>query len=780
MKEEVIMKGCKFYYFAMALVLMTDVAYSETIFDKLDSINEGEWVKLNTNDFNQVWTPNELRTKEVQTNAGSPGSIIKAWSSMAWDSNRHALIFWGGGHANYPGNDVYMWQASSLQWERASLPSEVTLIDRTAGIYEAIDGIYNAPISSHTYDNNEYLPVADRFAVFGGAAYNTGWRFEKDFPSRTATGPYFWDPATADANKVGGSTGSHANAALFPDIIGGLMWENRDNMPDFNLINGTSAYIEENGKDVLYLQSPKNGLWKYKVRNSLDAAQDSFVNVGINWDYAGGQGAGAIDLENNFFLRTGDSAFTIWDIGLNVGAWFNKSVKPQITYLDSGIGWLGGYGMDYDPVRQQFVLWNGKEAVWYTESVSKDRIVVAKKPEPLLSSVPDYGSGTGILGKWKYVAEYDIFIGVSNPISGDIWAYKPEYWLFDGPSILTDSLDSGFVNTYYQQSIDVIGLDDLSWNLVSGLLPEGLSLDTNTGIISGTPLSEGVYPFTISVTDGNDVQTLKDYEVEMINRQFVGISFSADSVSVNHNYVVASFPKKFTTPIVIAGPATRNGSDPGAIRVKNINNTSGTFEIAFKEWEYLDGWHAIEQAATFVIDAGYYSQKNVVIEAGTFPLSGTANYATVSFTSIFPGTPAVYVTAQTANGSQVVAVRVKDVTPGSFKAAFYEQEALMDGHIPETIGYFAIYSDTPTGSFEVDEGGMVNFSLDTKSINHEPVTSLGSSFFIEEERSANSEVNHVFEQVELFHFSLNSKDHWFSQQESSRGGDSATVRMIHP
>src|SRR3546814_5333641 len=87
--------------------------------------------------------------------------------------------------------------------------------------------------------------------VTGGAAYNTGGSLVRS-DGVTPTGPYFWNPAKADANKVGGTTGSHVNPELFPDIVGGEMWENRDNRPDINLVNGTSAYVEEDGKDVIY------------------------------------------------------------------------------------------------------------------------------------------------------------------------------------------------------------------------------------------------------------------------------------------------------------------------------------------------------------------------------------------------------------------------------------------------------------------------------------------------------------------------------------------------
>src|SRR5689334_6055160 len=98
------------------------------------------WLLVNNNIFSDVWTPPSL--EPLNRGAPSPPSkIIQPWSSFAWDSNRGDLIIYGGGHANYPGNDVYRWHSSNLQWERASLPSEITAGDLVIG-NTAIDGVY--------------------------------------------------------------------------------------------------------------------------------------------------------------------------------------------------------------------------------------------------------------------------------------------------------------------------------------------------------------------------------------------------------------------------------------------------------------------------------------------------------------------------------------------------------------------------------------------------------------------------------------------------------------
>src|SRR6266487_5723034 len=67
------------------------------------------WLKVNTNLYSDVWTPADLEPlNNGATN--TPSKIILAWSGFGWDSNRGDLILYGGGHANYSGNDVYRWR----------------------------------------------------------------------------------------------------------------------------------------------------------------------------------------------------------------------------------------------------------------------------------------------------------------------------------------------------------------------------------------------------------------------------------------------------------------------------------------------------------------------------------------------------------------------------------------------------------------------------------------------------------------------------------------------
>jgi hypothetical protein len=91
-----------------AQVMITVLArvIRDALLERIAAAPEGSWLKVNTNRFDAVWTPTEQRAQVNGEPFGAPRKIVLAWGSMAWDPNRRQLIIWGGGHANYAGNDV--------------------------------------------------------------------------------------------------------------------------------------------------------------------------------------------------------------------------------------------------------------------------------------------------------------------------------------------------------------------------------------------------------------------------------------------------------------------------------------------------------------------------------------------------------------------------------------------------------------------------------------------------------------------------------------------------
>lgn len=70
------------------------------------------------------------------------------------------------------------------------------------------------------------------------------------------------------------------------------------------------------------------------------------------------------------------------------------------------------------------------------------------------------------------------------------------------------SLPNGTVGTNYSSQLSVLcATPKLTWSVSSGTLPPGLTLDPNTGLISGKPTTAGTYTFTLAVQDSYTVFT---------------------------------------------------------------------------------------------------------------------------------------------------------------------------------------------------------------------------------------------------------------------------------
>ncbi|MGQ9546119.1 MAG: CFI-box-CTERM domain-containing protein [Dehalococcoidia bacterium] len=68
--------------------------------------------------------------------------------------------------------------------------------------------------------------------------------------------------------------------------------------------------------------------------------------------------------------------------------------------------------------------------------------------------------------------------------------------------IVTAQLPRGQAGTAYEAKLEAcLGAEPYVWTVTQGSLPDGLSLDTNTGNISGTPTRAGTFDFTVTVTD---------------------------------------------------------------------------------------------------------------------------------------------------------------------------------------------------------------------------------------------------------------------------------------
>ena len=75
--------------------------------------------------------------------------------------------------------------------------------------------------------------------------------------------------------------------------------------------------------------------------------------------------------------------------------------------------------------------------------------------------------------------------------------------VFLRPAIITETLPDGRVGDAYSATLSATGRGPFNWSLSAGALPQGLSLNAQTGAITGTPVQHGDFSIGITVTDGN-------------------------------------------------------------------------------------------------------------------------------------------------------------------------------------------------------------------------------------------------------------------------------------
>ena len=70
------------------------------------------------------------------------------------------------------------------------------------------------------------------------------------------------------------------------------------------------------------------------------------------------------------------------------------------------------------------------------------------------------------------------------------------------------SLPDGSKRRAYSTTLEVLGGASANqWMVVAGTFPPGLTLQANTGIVSGAPVNSGEFVFMVRVTNGDKVTT---------------------------------------------------------------------------------------------------------------------------------------------------------------------------------------------------------------------------------------------------------------------------------
>lgn len=232
------------------------------------------------------------------------------------------------------------------------------------------------------------------------------------------------------------------------------------------------------------------------------------------------------------------------------------------------------------------------------------------------------------------------------------------------------------------------------------------------------------------------------FSASLISLSSVSFGFESRFISIDNDWTPID-TSTYEDPVIIAGVSTRNEADPGVVSV--IKDASNTFQVRYREWDYLDGIHSSEDLAFLIVEKGNFQlADDTVIEAGTFSLSSGAKH--ISFNQSFEHAPLVFLSPQSENDPATYSLRVEGITRLGFDTRLEEQELNnVSGHADEEIAYFAIYAPQNSGVFSLGNTFFTTQVLAT----HDPVDVVGYGIFVEEEQSRDAEITHINEAVSV-------------------------------
>ena len=154
------------------------------------------------------------------------------------------------------------------------------------------------------------------------------------------------------------------------------------------------------------------------------------------------------------------------------------------------------------------------------------------------------------------------------------------------PTITTDTLPDGKVGEAYSQTLTATGTAPITWSIDGGL-PAGLSLNKDTGEISGTPTADGTAKFTVKATNSAGSNT-KELSIT----------------------IAKAAPTEHTVTVTSGGNGTASASPSKAVAGTEITLTATPKEgYRFKEWQVISG------DVTIVDDKFTMPDSNVEIKA---------------------------------------------------------------------------------------------------------------------------------------------------------------------
>lgn len=366
----------------------------------ISNLPPGQWFEIPGSAMEGV-KADACRIKEVRDAyervikdmAGCNSDRMMSYSGGAYDSKRHRLMVWGGGHSTYAGNELYAFDLAAAKWIRVTEPSPPVLenaLDAERKVMQPQSPHWHdpkfppAPISVHSYDQLEYLPEQDMFFAAGGATYSA---------NGYASG-LVW---LFDLNR---SDASGWSQTPMPGKAYGLF--------EFNM---STAYDPVSSRVLMR---------GYSEAGSFDPSEKTWNITQRKLRSRGLGTVGELDPKRRMFIVIGGGSAELYRISPS-GEF--AEMQALVTSGDKEIEQCYAPGLTFDTKADRFVAWCGKGEVY---SLNPEKRLWVKHVPKNGVAPPDPADSPGIrgtYGRFRYMPEYNAFVLVSG-MRSNVFVYR--------------------------------------------------------------------------------------------------------------------------------------------------------------------------------------------------------------------------------------------------------------------------------------------------------------------------------------------------------------------